>query len=98
MTAIPTISIGMFTGGYITKKFKFTLLGFAKFSFATSLVSFSFHLLNFALVCESKPVAGLTLTYDGFVSINCIMCKLCNVEDSIRKIRQIAILTKLSFN
>ncbi|XP_046509050.1 solute carrier organic anion transporter family member 1B3 [Equus quagga] len=65
MIAIPTISIGMFTGGYITKKFKFTLLGFAKFSFATSLVSFSFHLLNFALVCESKPVAGLTLTYDG---------------------------------
>ncbi|XP_058414660.1 solute carrier organic anion transporter family member 1B3-like [Diceros bicornis minor] len=65
MVAVPTVAIGMFTGGYIIKKFKFTLLGFAKFSFFTNFVAFTFHLLNYALVCESKSVAGLTLTYDG---------------------------------
>lgn len=87
MIVISIILIGMFIGGYIIKKFKFILFGFVKFLFVISLVSFLFYLLNFALVCESKLVVGLILIYDGFVFINCIMCKLCNVEDFIRKIR-----------
>ncbi|KAB0396200.1 hypothetical protein E2I00_013334, partial [Balaenoptera physalus] len=62
---IPTFASGMFTGGYIIKKFKFTLVGIAKFSFCSHMLSFLFHLLNFALICENKSVAGLTLTYDG---------------------------------
>ena len=60
----------MFTGGFIVKKFKFTLVGIAKFALCAQLISFLFHLLNFALICENKSVAGLTLTYDGFVYIN----------------------------
>ncbi|TKC33952.1 hypothetical protein EI555_001449, partial [Monodon monoceros] len=63
---IPTFASGVFTGGYIIKKFKFTLVGIAKFSFCSHMLSFLFHLLNFALICENKSVAGLTLTYDGF--------------------------------
>ncbi|CAK7298965.1 Solute carrier organic anion transporter family member 1B3 [Vulpes lagopus] len=62
---LPTVATGIFVGGYVIKKFKLTLLGIAKLSFCTSLLSFLFQLLTFALICESKPVAGLTLTYDG---------------------------------
>ncbi|XP_045410189.1 solute carrier organic anion transporter family member 1B3 [Lemur catta] len=62
---IPTVGVGMFAGGYIIKKFKFTVVGIAKFSFFTASMSFIFYLLNFTTFCESKSVAGLTLTYDG---------------------------------
>uniref|UniRef100_A0A2K6GSQ2 Solute carrier organic anion transporter family member n=3 Tax=Propithecus coquereli TaxID=379532 RepID=A0A2K6GSQ2_PROCO len=62
---IPAIGGGMFAGGYIIRKFKFTLVGIAKFSFFTSAMSFLFYMLYFATICESKSVAGLTLTYDG---------------------------------
>ncbi|KAF4022728.1 hypothetical protein G4228_014709 [Cervus hanglu yarkandensis] len=64
---IPSLAAGMFTGGFIVKKFKFTLVGIAKFALCAHLMSFLFHLLNFALICENKSVAGLTLTYDGNV-------------------------------
>lgn len=60
---------GMFLGGYIIKRFKFTVIGIAKFAFFTTSVSYVLHLLNFPLICENKPFAGLTLTYDGFVYI-----------------------------
>ncbi|KAB1254567.1 Solute carrier organic anion transporter family member 1B3 [Camelus dromedarius] len=63
--SIPTLATGMFTGGYIIKRFKLTLVGIAKLSFFTHALAFIFHLLNFALICENKSVAGLTLTYDG---------------------------------
>lgn len=63
------MSTGMFLGGYIIKKFKFTLVGIAKFAFFTSSASYLFQLLYFPLICENKSVAGLTLTYDGFVYI-----------------------------
>ncbi|XP_035875165.1 solute carrier organic anion transporter family member 1B3-like isoform X2 [Phyllostomus discolor] len=62
---LPSLATGMFTGGYIIKKFKLTLLGIAKFLFSINVVIFTLHLFNFALFCENKPVAGLTLTYDG---------------------------------
>ncbi|XP_066210867.1 solute carrier organic anion transporter family member 1B3 isoform X1 [Saccopteryx leptura] len=62
---IPTVATGMFTGGYIIKKFKFTLLGIAKYLLFINILAFSLGLLNFALICESKSVAGLTVTYDG---------------------------------
>ncbi|XP_040823530.1 solute carrier organic anion transporter family member 1B3-like [Ochotona curzoniae] len=65
LVTIPSVAIGMLIGGYIIKKFKFTLVGIAKFSFSTSVLSFLFFLSQFALTCENKPVAGLTLTYDG---------------------------------
>ncbi|XP_008054069.2 solute carrier organic anion transporter family member 1B3-like [Carlito syrichta] len=62
--ALPTIATGLFLGGYIIKKFKLTLVGTAKFALYSSVMSWFFQLIYFALVCESKPVAGLTLTYD----------------------------------
>nr|XP_004611341.1 unnamed protein product [Sorex araneus] len=63
--SLPTVAAGIFLGGYIIKRFKFTLLGSAKFAFFTTSVAFIFYLSNFALICEKKSIAGLTLTYDG---------------------------------
>ncbi|XP_054447348.1 solute carrier organic anion transporter family member 1B3-like isoform X2 [Pteronotus mesoamericanus] len=67
--AIPSVAVGMFTGGYIIKKFKFTLLGVAKYLLCINILSTTITLLNLALFCESKSVAGLTLTYDGNNSV-----------------------------
>ncbi|KAM5335525.1 LOW QUALITY PROTEIN: solute carrier organic anion transporter family member 1B3-like [Glossophaga mutica] len=62
---MPSLATGMFAGGYIIKKFKFTLLGIAKFLLCIHIVTFTLYSFNFALFCENKSVAGLTLTYDG---------------------------------
>ncbi|XP_029810225.1 solute carrier organic anion transporter family member 1B3 [Suricata suricatta] len=62
---LPTIATGIFTGGYIIKKFKFSLLGIAKLSCFCTAMSLLIQQFNFAVICENKPVAGLTLTYDG---------------------------------
>ncbi|XP_020143179.2 solute carrier organic anion transporter family member 1B3 [Microcebus murinus] len=66
---IPTVGAGMFAGGYIIRKFKLTLVGIAKFSCFTSTMSFILYLIHFTTICESKSVAGLTLTYDGNNSV-----------------------------
>jgi len=63
------MATAMFLGGYIVKKFKLTSVGIAKFVFFTSSVAYAFQFLYFPLLCENKPFAGLTLTYDGFVYI-----------------------------
>ncbi|XP_006199980.2 solute carrier organic anion transporter family member 1B3 isoform X3 [Vicugna pacos] len=87
--SIPTLATGMFTGGYIIKRFKLTLVGIAKLSFFTNALAFIFHLLNFALICENKSVAGLTLTYDGInpvashINVPLSYCNSdCNCDES----------------
>ncbi|XP_002752143.4 solute carrier organic anion transporter family member 1B3 [Callithrix jacchus] len=66
---IPMAAVGMFSAGYIIKKFKLPLVGIAKFSCLTSMITLLFHTLYFPLICDSKSVAGLTLTYDGNNSV-----------------------------
>lgn len=96
---IPTIAAGLFIGGYIIRKFKLSLLGIAKFSLLANVLGFLFNLLNFALICENKSVAGLTLTYDGCVFINLSIAQYIKTQcKRLRKTVKIAILTKLSFN
>ncbi|KAM6216298.1 solute carrier organic anion transporter family member 1B3-like [Rhynchocyon petersi] len=63
--SIPTFAFGLFTGGYIIKKCKLNLMGIAKLSFFFLLLAFIFQSLYLLLFCETKSVAGLTLTYDG---------------------------------
>ncbi|ELW60565.1 Solute carrier organic anion transporter family member 1B3 [Tupaia chinensis] len=62
---IPSVAVGMFTGGYIIKKFRLTMVEIAKFMLFTSFISLLFQPIYFFLICETKPVAGLTLNYDG---------------------------------
>ncbi|KAM9673369.1 solute carrier organic anion transporter family member 1B3-like [Trichechus inunguis] len=65
IVTMPTISCGFFTGGYLIKKFKLSMVGIAKLAFCTFFLTFLLQLLNLFLICETKSVAGLTLTYDG---------------------------------
>lgn len=65
LITLPAMATGMFLGGYIIKKLKLTLVGIAKFAFFTYFMSCLVFLLKFALICESKSIAGLTFTYDG---------------------------------
>uniref|UniRef100_A0A8D2JQQ8 Solute carrier organic anion transporter family member n=1 Tax=Sciurus vulgaris TaxID=55149 RepID=A0A8D2JQQ8_SCIVU len=65
LITLPAVATGMFSGGYIIKRLKLTLIGIAKLSFYTYLMSIFFSLLQIGLICESKSIAGITLTYDG---------------------------------
>ncbi|XP_032143678.1 solute carrier organic anion transporter family member 1B3-like [Sapajus apella] len=65
LTTVPCMAMGMYLGGYVIKKFQLTLSGIAKFSFFSATISFFFQLSHFALMCENKSVAGLTVSYDG---------------------------------
>ncbi|KFO36573.1 Solute carrier organic anion transporter family member 1B3 [Fukomys damarensis] len=67
---LPSMAGGMFLGGYLFKKLKLTIVGIAKFGLLTSSITFLLHLLYFILLCESKSVAGLTLTYDGLSPVS----------------------------
>ncbi|XP_012970968.1 solute carrier organic anion transporter family member 1B3 [Mesocricetus auratus] len=80
---VPTMAVGMFLGGYIIKRFKWTLVGIAKFALFTSLVSYVLQLLNFLLLCENNSFAGLTMTYDGMNSVDShidVPLSYCNAD------------------
>ncbi|XP_003470375.4 solute carrier organic anion transporter family member 1B3-like [Cavia porcellus] len=67
---VPTMIVGMFLGGYLIKKLKLTTVGIAKFALLSACISTMSHLLLFPLMCESKSVAGLTLSYDGLNQVS----------------------------
>ncbi|XP_034367742.1 solute carrier organic anion transporter family member 1B2 [Arvicanthis niloticus] len=85
---LPTMTTGMFLGGYIIKKFKLTLVGITKLAFFTSSVAYLFNLLYFLLICENKAFAGLTLTYDGMNPVDShidVPLSYCNSDCSCDK-------------
>uniref|UniRef100_A0A8C4W5W0 Solute carrier organic anion transporter family member n=1 Tax=Gopherus evgoodei TaxID=1825980 RepID=A0A8C4W5W0_9SAUR len=65
VTALPAVSIGIFLGGLIMKKYKLGMIGATKFGFGMSLMSFLITLSYFFVGCENHVVAGLTVSYDG---------------------------------
>ncbi|XP_038266216.1 solute carrier organic anion transporter family member 1C1-like [Dermochelys coriacea] len=65
VTALPTVSIGIFLGGLIMKKYKMGMIGATKFGFGMSLMAFLITLSHFFVGCENHVVAGLTVSYDG---------------------------------
>lgn len=67
MINIPAVALGMFSGGVLMKKFKLGIMGAAKFALGTSLLGYFLSLFFFALGCENTKVAGITVSYDGYV-------------------------------
>lgn len=49
------------------KKFKLGIMGAAKFALGTSLLGYFLSLFFFALGCANARVAGITVSYDGYV-------------------------------
>lgn len=64
---IPAVALGMFSGGVVIKKYKLGILGAAKFAFGTSLLGYFLSLFFLAMGCENSKVAGITVSYTGYV-------------------------------
>ncbi|XP_063094401.1 solute carrier organic anion transporter family member 1B3-like isoform X1 [Cavia porcellus] len=80
---LPTVAIGIFLGGYLVKKLKLSIVGIGKFAIFTSSMSLFIHGVYFPILCESKSVAGLTLTYDGLNPVTShanVPLSLCNSD------------------
>lgn len=75
MINIPAVALGMFSGGVVMKKYKLDIMGAAKFAFGTSLLGYFLSLFFFAMGCENAKVAGITVSYTGYV----LMWSVCFV-------------------
>lgn len=67
MINIPAVALGMFSGGVVMKRFKLGIMGAAKFAFGTSVLGYFLSFFFFAMGCENSKVAGVTVSYSGYV-------------------------------
>ncbi|XP_066561708.1 solute carrier organic anion transporter family member 1C1 [Amia ocellicauda] len=70
VTCMPAVSLGIFFSGYIMKRFKLDMLGAVRVSFCASICGCLCTLPFFALSCKNLDIAGLTVSYDGSISID----------------------------
>ncbi|XP_049991225.1 solute carrier organic anion transporter family member 1A5-like isoform X3 [Alexandromys fortis] len=61
---LPPIVFGYLIGGFVMKKFKFTVKKAAYVAFCLSLTEWVLFFLNFLWTCDNFPVAGLTTSYE----------------------------------
>uniref|UniRef100_A0A4X2LDJ7 Solute carrier organic anion transporter family member n=1 Tax=Vombatus ursinus TaxID=29139 RepID=A0A4X2LDJ7_VOMUR len=66
--AMPTVSISVFLGGFISRKLKLKTLGIAKLFFISHICAITLKAMLPSFNCERRLVAGLTVTYDGYVT------------------------------
>lgn len=86
MINIPAVALGMFSGGVVMKKYKLDIMGAAKFAFMTSLLGYFLSLFFFAMGCENSKVAGITVTYTGYImSAYISISLLCGVVKKQRE-------------
>lgn len=64
---IPAVALGIFSGGIVMKKFRISIRGAAKLYLGSSVLGYLLFLSLFALGCENSDVAGLTISYQGYV-------------------------------
>ncbi|NXS96846.1 SO1C1 protein, partial [Jacana jacana] len=64
LTSLPPVSIGIFLGGLIMKKYKLNIIGATKFAFTMSFLAYVIALLHFFVGCENHVVAGMTVSYE----------------------------------
>nr|XP_006121346.1 solute carrier organic anion transporter family member 1B3 isoform X1 [Pelodiscus sinensis] len=65
VTALPAVSIGIFLGGFIMKKYKLGIVEATKFGLVMSFMAFLISVAQFFVGCENHVVAGLTVSYDS---------------------------------
>ncbi|KAM6096096.1 PREDICTED: solute carrier organic anion transporter family member 1C1-like [Chlamydotis macqueenii] len=65
LTSLPPVSIGIFLGGFIMRKYKMSIIGATKFAFTMSFLAYIITLLHFFVGCENHVVAGITVSYEG---------------------------------
>ncbi|NXJ10605.1 SO1A2 protein, partial [Odontophorus gujanensis] len=62
---IPIICLGYFFGGLFMKKFKINTYQAAHIAFWVTLLDYLLYFIAFWTICDTSPVAGLTVTYEG---------------------------------
>ncbi|XP_026646101.1 solute carrier organic anion transporter family member 1C1-like [Zonotrichia albicollis] len=65
VTSLPPVSLGIFLGGLIMKKYKMGIIAATKFSITMSFLSYVMGLLHFFVGCDNHMVAGMTVSYEG---------------------------------
>ncbi|XP_053112162.1 solute carrier organic anion transporter family member 1B3-like isoform X2 [Hemicordylus capensis] len=65
VAVLPVVSISIFLGGFIMKKYKLSIVSAAKMAFLSAFMAFLISLLYIVVGCENRTVAGLTVSYDG---------------------------------
>ncbi|NXF36499.1 SO1A2 protein, partial [Nyctibius bracteatus] len=61
---LPVICIGYFFGGLFMKKFKINIYQAANVAFWVSLLEYLLYFAAYWTVCDTSPVAGLTVSYE----------------------------------
>lgn len=85
---IPAVALGIFSGGIIMKKFRIGVYGAAKLYLVSAFFGYLLFLSLFALGCENSDVAGLTVSYQGYVHLlNALKIWICLISYSVFKIR-----------
>ncbi|XP_019345149.1 solute carrier organic anion transporter family member 1A2 [Alligator mississippiensis] len=80
---LPIICIGYFLGGLLMKKFKTNTIQAAKIAFWISLLEYLIYFAAYFMVCETSPVAGLTVSYEGLEQVSYVETTLladCNSD------------------
>lgn len=81
---IPAVALGIFSGGIAMKKFRISVCGAAKLYLGSSVFGYLLFLSLFALGCENSDVAGLTVSYQGYVpSLNSLRILVCLTKSII---------------
>ncbi|NXX84765.1 SO1A2 protein, partial [Urocolius indicus] len=61
---LPVICVGYFFGGLFMKKFKINIYQAANIAFWVSLLEYLLYFAAYWTVCDTSPVAGLTISYE----------------------------------
>ncbi|OXB63339.1 hypothetical protein ASZ78_012914 [Callipepla squamata] len=67
---IPIICLGYFFGGLFMKKFKINTYQAAHIAFWVTFLDYLLYFIAFWTICDTSPVAGLTVTYEGKINIS----------------------------
>ncbi|XP_032544669.1 solute carrier organic anion transporter family member 1A2-like isoform X2 [Chiroxiphia lanceolata] len=67
---LPVLCVGYFSGGLFMKKFKINIYQAANIAFWVSLLEYLLYFAAYWTVCDTAPVAGLTVSYEGIEQIS----------------------------
>ncbi|XP_057283934.1 solute carrier organic anion transporter family member 1A2-like isoform X1 [Pezoporus wallicus] len=67
---LPVICVGYFFGGLFMKKFKINIYLAAKIAFWVSLLEYLLYFGAYWTICDTSPVAGLTISYEGIEQVS----------------------------
>nr|XP_047902757.1 solute carrier organic anion transporter family member 1A2 isoform X4 [Anser cygnoides]XP_047902758.1 solute carrier organic anion transporter family member 1A2 isoform X4 [Anser cygnoides] len=67
---LPVICVGYFFGGLFMKKFKINIYHAAHIAFWVSLLEYLLYFAAYWTVCDTSPVAGLTVSYEGIEQVS----------------------------